>query len=105
MNIAGGIKSSGSHEAVINQVSDQQKEVQRTEGARLKAIIDQAKSGSPGLNQTKLAGMLGLKNQSQISHWCRGFVRIPDESLITLAEILGFDPARVRPEIAEHRDE
>lgn len=102
MSVSGVIKFADCDLSTSGLMTDKQKEIQRLEGARLKAIIDAAKRAQKGLNQAKLAKMLGLKNQSQVSHWCTGFVRIPDDALITLAELLDFDPKRVRPEITEY---
>lgn len=59
-----------------------------------------AKMRENGLTQGVLADELGV-TQGLVTQWMNAYARIPDTTLLLLAERLGFDPLKVRPELAE----
>jgi len=72
----------------------------REEAKKVAEAYKARKRSERGLTQEKLAAELGF-TQGLVTHWFTGRARIPDATLMLLAERLGFNPLEVRPEIAE----
>lgn len=72
----------------------------KQEARILMAEYKAAKMRENGLTQGVLADELGV-TQGLVTQWMNAYARIPDTTLLLLAERLGFDPLKVRPELAE----
>lgn len=55
------------------------------------------KKSELGLNQTKLANLMGV-SQGSVASWFNGHLPIGTDSLLALAKILKVDPREIRPE-------
>ena len=72
------------------------------EAAKVRAAYAALKE-SDKITQEYLANRLGV-TQGVVGRWLNGHKRIPDDKLLRLAVILGFDPLAVRPVIADYVD-
>jgi len=61
------------------------------------------KKREDGLTQESLAHKMNV-SQGLIAHWFSGRARIPDQTLMELGLMLGFNPVEVRPDLQRYYD-
>lgn len=59
---------------------------------------------SRGMNQQMIGDELGGISQGAVGHWLNGSKPIPDDKLLMLSVILGFNPLDVRSDITTYVD-
>lgn len=75
-------------------------EERRREAATLKHLYKNFKEQKRKITQAEIADDIGV-TQGVVAGWMAGSTRCPDRHLMTLSEILLFDPEMVRPGVKE----
>lgn len=70
------------------------------EARMLAAAYKTAKMREEGLTQEQLASEFNV-TQGLVAAWMSARARIPDATLLRLSERLGFNPLKIRPELAD----